>query len=212
MTEPVGNRRWDPVVRLTHWSVALAVLLNAAVTREGADAHVIVGYALAAMLALRLLWGLVGPPEARFRAFPPSPARALAHLRDIVGGRQVRHRSHNPLGALMAYALWACLAVIVATGIAMAGPPGAARPPMAGTAVAQPPPSQIGKLSDDREAGEEGEKGENGEEGEEGPLGEVHEAAVKLLYGLVLLHIAGVLFETRRSGAHVLLAMLPGRR
>jgi hypothetical protein len=39
-----------------------------------------------------------------------------------------------------------------------------------------------------------------GREGEEKPLGETHEAAVNLLYVLIVLHLGGVIFETRRSG------------
>lgn len=46
--------RWDPVVKLTHWSVAIAVLVNAIITEEGSLTHVWVGYALAALLGLRL--------------------------------------------------------------------------------------------------------------------------------------------------------------
>ena len=72
-----------------------------------------VGYALAATLALRLLWGVIGPPEARFSAFPPSPGRALDHIREIAEGRRSEHASHNPLGALMVYAIWSTLAAIV---------------------------------------------------------------------------------------------------
>jgi cytochrome b len=49
-------------------------------------------------------------------------------------------------------------------------------------------------------------------EGEENPLGETHEAAVNLLYVLIVLHLGGVIFETRRSGRGLVLAMLPGRR
>jgi cytochrome b len=81
------QRRWDPVVKLTHWAVALAVLANAVIMDEGSAAHVWVGYALAAILALRLLWGLIGPAEARFSAFLPSPRTALAHVGDIAAKR-----------------------------------------------------------------------------------------------------------------------------
>jgi len=121
--QPKPARRWDPIVKITHWSIALAVLANALLTEEGSGAHVWVGYALAAILALRLLWGFIGPAEARFAAFWPSPRKALAHLRDIRTGTVTHHASHNPLGALMVYAIWACLLTIIATGIAMAGPP-----------------------------------------------------------------------------------------
>lgn len=191
--------RWDPVVRLTHWSIALAVLANALITEEGTVPHIWVGCALAGILALRMLWGFIGPAEARFRAFWPSPRKAMAHLREIRSNTVTRHVSHNPLGALMVYAIWACLLMIIATGIAMAGPP---------------PWDSVDGAEEQRAAsaasGGEDHGDEDGEEQEEeGLLGEVHETAVNLLYFLILLHLAGVVFETRRSGKQVLVAMAP---
>ncbi|OYU35077.1 MAG: cytochrome B [Novosphingobium sp. PASSN1] len=206
--QPKPARRWDPIVKITHWSIALAVLANALLTEEGSGAHVWVGYALAAVLALRLLWGFIGPAEARFAAFWPSPRKALAHLRDIRTGTVTHHASHNPLGALMVYAIWACLLTIIATGIAMAGPPslkGASfNEAVRGREVISAPSHA--------ESGEE-EGDEGGEsEGEEGLVGEIHEVAANLLYLLILLHVAGVIFETRRSGRQVLVAMAPLQR
>lgn len=116
-------RRWDPIVKLTHWGVVAAVMGNALLTEDGSGWHIWVGYGLAGLLGLRLLWGLVGPREARFSAFPPSPARAIRHIGEIGRGEVTHHRSHNPLGALMVYAIWATLLAIVGSGIAMAGPP-----------------------------------------------------------------------------------------
>lgn len=201
-------RKWDPVVRITHWSIMAAILLNALVTEDGSAAHIWVGYALAALLALRLLWGLIGPKEARFTAFPPSPSRAIAHVKEIVAGRNTPHASHNPLGALMVYAVWATLAVIIGSGIAMAGLPGS--PLQTERAMAEAP--SAGALIDDEAEEEEHEErgaagGERGEH-EDGVMEEVHEVAVNLLYGLILLHLAGVAFETRRSGRQIVLAML----
>ncbi|WP_197042156.1 cytochrome b/b6 domain-containing protein [Sandarakinorhabdus oryzae] len=198
---PGQRRRWDPLVKLTHWTIALAVLANAIITEEGSGPHVWVGYGLAAILGLRLLWGLIGPAEARFSAFAPSLRRALAHVGDIVAGRHVEHRSHNPLGALMVYAIWGCLLVIIGTGIGMSGLPGDTGQHEAGEAVQATVPATA-SADDDEAAGER----------EEGPLGEVHEAAANLLYGLILLHIGGVIFESRRSRRNLALAMLPGRR
>lgn len=63
-------KRWDPIVKLTHWGIVAAVIGNALVTEEGSGWHIWIGYGLAALLALRLLWGLVGPREARFGSFP----------------------------------------------------------------------------------------------------------------------------------------------
>ncbi|MBA3941518.1 MAG: cytochrome b [Sphingopyxis sp.] len=204
--KPVRSRRsWDPVVKITHWSIVTAIIANALFTEEGSGAHIWVGYALAAILVLRLLWGLIGPPEARFSAFPPSPRRALGHLRDIRVGKKEVHRSHNPLGALMVYAIWSMLGVIIASGIAMAGPPSTAfldRAERSGDVSRQLVVEQGGH-DDDDEA--------EGASGEDSVWEEVHETAVNLLYVLIALHIAGVAFETRRSGREILLAMLPGR-
>ena len=200
-----SRRSWDPVVKITHWSIVAAILANALVTEEGSGVHIWVGYMLAAVLALRLLWGLIGPAEARFSAFPPSPRRALGHLRDIRTGKREIHRSHNPLGALMVYAIWSMLGVIIASGIAMAGPPSTAFLDQAVRSGEVPQKLVVERRDHDAEEGVEGAGGE------ESVWEEVHETAVNLLYILIALHIAGVVFETRRSGRQILLAMLPGR-
>lgn len=203
---PARSRRsWDPLVKITHWSIVTAIIANALVTEEGSGAHIWVGYALAAVFALRLLWGLIGPAEARFSAFPPSLRRALGHLNDIRVGRKEIHRSHNPLGALMVYAIWCVLGLIIASGIAMAGPPSGA---LSGSA------DQAGEVSRHLVAEQDDDEEEDevkGAEGSESTWEEVHETSVNLLYILIALHIAGTVFETRRSGREILLAMLPGR-
>jgi cytochrome b len=114
-----AERVWDPLVRLSHWTIALAVILNGLVLDDESAAHVWLGYAAGGVLALRLLWGVIGTAPARFSAFPPDPAAALAHARDVLAGRARPHLSHNPVGALMVYALWACLAVTVVSGVMM---------------------------------------------------------------------------------------------
>ena len=43
-------RRWDPIVKLTHWGVVTAVIANAIFTEEGSGWHIWVGYGLAALL------------------------------------------------------------------------------------------------------------------------------------------------------------------
>ncbi|MBN8485174.1 MAG: cytochrome b/b6 domain-containing protein [Sphingomonadales bacterium] len=227
-------RRWDPIVKLTHWGIVAAVIGNALVTEEGSGWHIWVGYGLAALLALRLLWGLIGPKEARFSAFPPSAARALAHLNEIGNGEVVRHRSHNPLGALMVYAIWGTLLVVIGSGIAMSGPPPADPSAVSGEhgeggkgesgekkggeehddekdehdEAAARLPAALGAMIVAPAYADEGEKGGEGEADE--VFEEVHEIAVNLLYLLIALHLMGVIFETRRSGHEVVGAMLPG--
>ncbi len=205
-TSPMLPRRWDPLVRITHWGVAAAIVANGLATEEGSAFHIWIGYAAGALLLLRLLWGFIGPREARFSAFPPSPRAALGHVRDIAAGRRASHRSHNPLGALMVYALWGTLAVVVVTGIAMSGPPSISTLPAA-------PASMVGESSHEADEDEQEAAGERGEGGEGGEMiEEIHEAAANLLFLLAALHVAGVAFETRRSGPQVVRAMVGGPR
>jgi len=192
-------RRWDPLVRITHWCVAAAVVANGLITEGGSQVHIWIGLAVGGLLVLRLVWGFVGPVEARFSSFPPSPRRAVAHVRDILAGRHVSHRSHNPLGALMAYALWSTLAVLIASGIAMTGfPPGTGTKDME-----RPVATSTPRLAEEEGEGESEGPGEIAEE--------VHEIAANLLLVLAGLHLVGVAFETRRSGRQVVLAMIGGK-
>jgi len=110
---------WDGYVRLTHWSVAAFVLAELTFVDEDWAIHRWLGYAVLALVIGRLVWGLIGPRYARFSAFPPSVRSASAHLAGLLRGRHDVHLSHNPLGALMVYNLWASLIAICVTGIMM---------------------------------------------------------------------------------------------
>lgn len=116
---PSKGVNWDPVVRVTHWVIALSVLLNGLIIEEESQLHNWIGYVALAMLALRVLWGSVGTEEARFSSFPPSLSKALAYGKGLLRGEHPEQRSHNPIGVLMVYAMWAALAVVVATGIGL---------------------------------------------------------------------------------------------
>jgi cytochrome b len=206
MSEPSATRRkWDAFVRFSHWAIVAGVIANGFVLASGSQAHIWVGYALGGVLAARLVWGLVGPEAARFSAFPPSLSRAADHIRAIAVGKREEHASHNPLGALMVYAIWFTLSVIVATGVGMAwqqkGAPDA-------VVTAAPQATEASEEADDAAAPGEPALREQGER-EEGALTEIHELAVNVLYALIVLHLAGVFFETRRSGPQIVKSMMP---
>lgn len=110
---------WDPLVRLTHWGVALGIVLNGAILDEESALHLTVGYAVLALVGLRLIWGLIGTRHARFSDFPPDRLAAMVQLRDIAIGRKRTHLGHTPLGALMIYNLWASIGLISLTGYMM---------------------------------------------------------------------------------------------
>lgn len=201
---------WDPVVRLTHWGAAAAILLNGVVTEDGGLLHQRIGWAAAGLLALRLVWGLVGPEEARFSAFAPSLAAARAHLGDLAAGRFRIYRSHNPLGAWMAWALWTTLAVVLLTGIALKSDPFPDGPVEA--ALAPLPLVAAARADEDDDHGGREAHGAHGDDAEENEMFEdVHEFAANLLLLLAALHVAGVAIESRRFGIDLVGPMVHGR-
>ena len=109
-------RVWDPVVRLFHWTIVAGCVLNLFVLEDGEAPHRYVGYAVAAALALRFVWGFVGTRHARFADFFPTPSRLVPYLRDVLRGRERRHVGHNPAGAVMMLLLMLLLASVCLTG------------------------------------------------------------------------------------------------
>lgn len=110
---------WDPLVRLIHWGVVLMVLINAVIVAHDSTLHLWAGYVMLVLVGIRLVWGVIGTRFARFSAFPPNPVRAFSYFRDMRKGDKTVHLSHNPLGALMVYNIWATLLLIGATGYMM---------------------------------------------------------------------------------------------
>jgi cytochrome b len=107
---------WDPLVRLFHWSL-VAGIAGAWLTADEWDrAHELIGYAIAALVAIRLVWGFIGTPYARFAQFVKGPRETLAYLGRILRGGAERHLGHNPAGAAMIVALLTTIAGTVLTG------------------------------------------------------------------------------------------------
>lgn len=195
---------WDPVVRLTHWGIAVSVLVNAALDEGGSLLHVSLGWLVMALLLLRMVWGVLGPGEARFSAFPPNPLAALRHLRQLVSGRVRHYPSHNPAGAIMAYTFWACLAVVTVTGLVMTG----------GATPMQVADEKAAVASGDWSALIKESEGESSDEenGLRHTAEEVHEVVANLLLILAALHVAGVFVEARAMRRNLVAPMVLGQR
>ena len=109
-------RVWDPFVRVFHWSQA-ALIAVAWLTEDGPKTlHQTAGYIIAGMLALRVVWGFVGPRHARFSDFVRGPSTVLGYMRAMVAGREPRYLGHNPAGGAMVVALLLTVAGTAVTG------------------------------------------------------------------------------------------------
>ena len=127
-TQPAGpvspQLIWDLPTRVFHWMLA-ACVLGAWLTAESESTrmlHLALGYSASALVAWRMVWGLVGSRYARFSDFVKSPAAALAYLRGYLpaagrtGRPQTHYLGHNPAGGWAVVALLAAVALAVSTG------------------------------------------------------------------------------------------------
>jgi len=116
---PATVKVWDPFVRGFHWLLVALFVLAYATGDEVESVHIAAGYAIAGLLALRILWGFVGPRHARFSDFVRSPRAALGYAREALLLRAPRYLGHNPAGGLMVVALIVMLAATCGTGYLM---------------------------------------------------------------------------------------------
>lgn len=114
------QKLWDPFVRGFHWLLAFFVTAAWILGEFGPDVmtlHFWCGYAVAALLVLRLIWGLFGPRTARFTHFVRGPRAIGAYVKQMFRRTPSYWPGHNPLGALAVLAMLAALLFQVATGL-----------------------------------------------------------------------------------------------
>ena len=110
---------WDPLVRVFHWSLATLFLAAYLTGEDAGQVHIAAGYAIAGLIALRIVWGFVGPRHARFGNFVRSPREVLVYLRDVALLRAPRYLGHNPAGGAMILGLLVMLSGTAITGYMM---------------------------------------------------------------------------------------------
>ena len=118
--EPSARTRiWDLPTRLFHWALTACVVSSFTTGKLGGDWltwHFRSGYAIAALLLFRFLWGFAGSRYARFANFLPSPSRLWSTLRSTAGAVPAS-AGHGAIGTLSVYALLIVLALQISTGV-----------------------------------------------------------------------------------------------
>lgn len=107
---------WDPLVRIAHWSLAATVIAVWSTGHWFHPFHHALGYAAAAIVALRVVWGFIGAHHARFRDFVRGPSSTWRYAVALLRGTAPDHLGHNPLGGWMIVALLTTVALTSFTG------------------------------------------------------------------------------------------------
>ncbi|MBJ7534506.1 cytochrome b/b6 domain-containing protein [Rhodomicrobium vannielii ATCC 17100] len=118
-TPPATVKVWDPFVRVFHWSLVGLFIAAFATGDEVERVHIMVGYAIAALVGLRIVWGFIGTRHARFSDFVKSPGTVVAYLKGATSFKGQRYLGHNPAGGIMILLLLAALIGTCTTGYMM---------------------------------------------------------------------------------------------
>jgi cytochrome b len=186
-------RVWDPYIRVSHWLLAAAVLVNW-YTDEPRWMHVWLGYLAAALVVLRVLWGFFGPENARFVGFVVGPRETLNYFFALLRFSSKRYLGHSPAGGAMIVALLVMVGITSVTGMVN----------LAQDEGTGPLATVVAKV--ERPARVPGQR--------RPPLlsKQVHETAANITLALVVLHLCGVALASFAHKENLVRAMVTGRK
>ncbi|NVK40338.1 MAG: cytochrome b/b6 domain-containing protein [Oceanospirillaceae bacterium] len=174
---------WDPLVRIFHWSLVAFFTLAWLTEDELQGVHQWSGYAVAGLVAFRVIWGLIGTRHARFTDFVRAPREIRAYLKSLLTRHPRHYLGHNPAGGAMVVLMLIGLAALTLTGMMLAGADGSG--PLSGT--------WLGSFA-------------------EHDVKEVHEFFANLMLLLVFGHVSGVLVSSLLHRENLVRAMISGRK
>lgn len=107
---------WDILVRIFHWTIVTGFALEMFVLDEGKWQHRWVGYVILSAILIRILWGFLGTPHARYADWFPTPKKLYIYISSLLKGNEPRYIGHNPAGAVMMIALIFAMTACGVTG------------------------------------------------------------------------------------------------
>lgn len=194
---------WDIFVRTFHWILVILVGIAFLTGDDDSLLHVYTGYAILLLIALRLIWGMIGSKHARFVNFICTPTAALDYLKGMLHGTSRRYLGHNPAAAWMVMVLIVLLLLVNATGY-LAQPVKGSGAEVSASSVL----SFVGSAWADDDDHDRDRKKSSGSKFWE----ELHEAGAGLLLGLIVLHILGALASSVLHRENLVGAMISGKK
>lgn len=176
---------WDIFVRIFHWGLVTAFVV-AFLTEDFMSLHSTAGYVVMGLIALRLIWGFIGPLHARFSDFAYKPAVIKSFVKETLQLKAKRYIGHNPAGGAMIFLLIISLLLTGISGMVVyAGEDQAG--PLAGLLVGM-------------------------SHGMTEVFEEVHEFFANFTLLLVFIHVAGVIIESLVHHENLVRSMITGRK
>lgn len=174
---------WDIPLRIFHWLLVAGFFIAYLTEDDFLTLHVWAGYLVIALLIFRLVWGFIGNEYAQFKNFLCSPKLSFTYLKEVLAHKSKRYIGHNPAGSAMIVMLLVSIFFTTLTGLCV-------------YAADQNAGLFAGIISSENEKRWE----------------EVHEFFANFSVLLVLIHIAGVIFESILHKENLARAMVTGEK
>jgi cytochrome b len=196
-----SKKVWDIGVRLFHWSLVITFVVAYITGEDEGIVHSYAGYFILGLLVFRIIWGFVGCKHARFSDFIFSPKETISYTKSMMSGTPKHYRGHNPLGALMVFALLITLLLTTVSGLKVYGIEG------------HGPLAEVNSSYFISNANASGSVEQNDEDSEEEEFWEeIHEFFANLMLVLIALHITGVVISSKSENENLVKAMITGNK
>jgi cytochrome b len=176
---------WDLPVRLFHWTIVLLIGFSwwSAEQRQ-LDWHRYSGYAVLTLILFRLAWGFAGSATARFSSFVRGPSAVARYVgRDMFVRTGPTADGHNPVGGWSVLAMLTAMLVQTMLGMVAVDVDGIESGPLSAWVS-----FDTGRLAS-----------------------KLHGIVFNILLGLVVLHVAAILFYLLYKRANLIGPMVIGR-
>lgn len=118
---------WDLPARLVHWaftaSLAAALAIGFLVDKKQPlfQWHMLFGIVALALLAIRVVMGLMGSRYSRFGSFPLRPREVVSYLVSAVVSKTRSYAGNNPGSALAAVLMFLLVPALFVSGLRLGG-------------------------------------------------------------------------------------------
>jgi cytochrome b len=146
------------------------------------------------VVILRIVWGFVGPENARFASFVRAPRAVFDYLAGLIRFSSKRYLGHSPAGGAMIVALLIMIAATVVTGMANLAADQGTGPLSGVVAKVERPPRVPGVRRPQL------------------MMKQVHETVANITLVFVVLHVFGVALASFAHRENLVRAMITGQK
>lgn len=197
---------WDPLIRIGHWTLVIAFFTAYVTEDDFMTLHSWAGYSITAVILIRVIWGFIGTPYAKFSNFIYKPNDILKYLKNLISLKEQHYIGHNPAGGAMVIALLLCLSMTAFTGMKLYAVEDNKGPFSIAEQSRSKHTNKVASVIQNKDAKY------IGNEKDEKVWEQLHEFFANLTLLLVFLHIGGIIASSIIDKENLVKAMLTGKK